>query len=106
MLRYTAAVLAYGLIAWMMWRLCAGGRMEDEMADGLRQGVQAPDEVVIDYTNHRGVRERRSVMPRAIFFGTSEFHPGPAQWFLSAYALDRRAERVFAMRGIHEWGVK
>lgn len=59
--------------------------------------------VTLDYTNHKGERGVRKVVPLNIFFGTSEWHPGPAQWFMNVLDLDRSAARVYAMKDIHHW---
>jgi len=58
--------------------------------------------VGIDYTNWRGERTLREIIPISIRFGTSEWHPEP-QWLLLAYDIDKQAEREFAMDGIHKW---
>lgn len=49
-----------------------------------------------DYVNHRGVAERRCVMPVHVRFGTSSYYPQP-QWLLLAYDYARKADREFAM---------
>lgn len=59
--------------------------------------------VVIDYTNHRGVREPRKVLPISISFTKSQWHPGGPRWILTAYAMDRREQREFALSNIHSW---
>lgn len=59
-------------------------------------------EVVIDYTNHRGVRGIRYIRPRLVYFGVTEFHQ-ESQWVMSAYDMTKQAERTFAMKDIHSW---
>ncbi len=71
------------------------------------QGVSPLDrrhaqQVIIDYTNHRGVRAERLIEPRTMWFGTSEWHDGQ-QWFLNAEDVEKRGVRDFAMRDIHRW---
>lgn len=61
--------------------------------------------VTIDYTNYRGERSLRRVLPLDILFGSTEFHPEP-QWLLTAIDEDKKAERVFAMKDIHSWTPK
>ena len=56
--------------------------------------------VAMLYTNYRGVREQRVVLPLSIFFGTSEYHSEP-QWLMQAYDFNREALRSFAMNSIH-----
>jgi predicted DNA-binding transcriptional regulator YafY len=58
--------------------------------------------VVIDYTNWRGRREKRTIRPRWLWFGSTEYHPEP-QWLLCAFDRDKEADRDFAMSGIHSW---
>lgn len=60
----------------------------------------------IDYTNHRGIREIRQIIPVRIWHGTSQYHNGE-QWFLEAIAVDRNhTKREYAMKSIHRWGVE
>jgi predicted DNA-binding transcriptional regulator YafY len=56
----------------------------------------------IDYTNWRGERAWRRVVPGALRFAATPWHPGP-QWLLDAYDLDRMQERTFSLADIHEW---
>ena len=65
-----------------------------------------PDKTIrIRYTNHRGETAVRRIEPIDIDFDSTEWHPEP-QWLLHAFDLDRKAERSFALRDIHEWDVK
>jgi predicted DNA-binding transcriptional regulator YafY len=56
--------------------------------------------VVIDYTNHRGERAERWILPEEMWFGESSYHDGP-QWFVRAFDMQKFAHRDFAMSGIH-----
>lgn len=58
--------------------------------------------VVIDYTNHAGVRRIRCVSPMGIRFDSSQWHPEP-QWLLDAYDIDKDDVRIFAVADIHRW---
>ena len=58
--------------------------------------------VIIDYTNYKGERERRTVTPKNIAFKSTEFHP-QTQWILHAYDEDKKEFRDFAMANIHSW---
>ncbi len=58
--------------------------------------------VVIRYTNYRGETALRRIMPKAVRFGSTEWHPAE-QWFLDAFDLDKGADRSFAMKDILEW---
>jgi predicted DNA-binding transcriptional regulator YafY len=57
---------------------------------------------VIDYTNWRGERKTRTIMPIGIHFGSNEWHPVP-QWMIYATDVDTGDDRWFAMAGIHSW---
>lgn len=59
-------------------------------------------EILIDYTNHRGQRGWRRIRPVRISFEESSWHPG-VQWILFAVDVDLEANREFAMKDIHAW---
>jgi predicted DNA-binding transcriptional regulator YafY len=60
-------------------------------------------DVLIDYTNYKGERALRHVIPINLWHGTTEHHPHPG-WLLQAYAMDRDgAVRDFSMDDIHSW---
>jgi hypothetical protein len=61
--------------------------------------------VTIDYTNYRGERGLRRILPLDIKFGSNEWHPEP-QWLLIAIDEDKKAERIFALKDIHSWTPK
>lgn len=60
--------------------------------------------VMIDYTNHRGERRIRTIRPKKIWFGLSQWHPGE-QWILTALDIQEHNHflKEFAMRNIHNW---
>lgn len=60
--------------------------------------------VVIDYTNHRRDRRKRTIHPREIIFTATDWHP--LGWVLKAWDVDSRAYRLFAMKDIHSWEEK
>lgn len=68
----------------------------------MRSQTVRQNTVLLDYTNHRGERATRIVLPVDLRFGTSPYHDG-AQWFLEAYDVAKGADRSFAMRDIHSW---
>lgn len=78
-------------------RLCEGGLRLDDFA-----GFSFPP-VTIDYTNYRGERRPRNIVPLSIRFGCTSDHP-EQQWLLDAQDVDKDARRTFAMRDIHAWG--
>jgi hypothetical protein len=65
-------------------------------------GRAANGRVVLDYTNHRGERSIRTVMPLTIKFGPTEHHPEP-QWILEAWDLEKAAHRSFPMKDIRSF---
>lgn len=50
-----------------------------------------------EYTNYRGEVSVRTVTPKGLRHGSTEWHPEP-QWLLVAFCHDRKAERHFALR--------
>jgi hypothetical protein len=60
--------------------------------------------VEVDYTNWRGVRRLRRLVPRTIRFGRSEFHDDE-QWLLVATCLESCRELEFSIKTIHSWRV-
>ena len=54
------------------------------------------------YRNHRGEESDRSVMPRRLWHGSTEWHREP-QWLLDAYCLTKNAQRTFAVKDVLEW---
>lgn len=61
-------------------------------------------EVVIDYTNHRGERRERRIIPnaRTLRFIATDHHP-KLQWVFDAWDVERNVERTFALRNVHSW---
>lgn len=59
-------------------------------------------EVIIDYTNWRGIRAERRIRPLRIVFENNEWHP-ETQWLLEATDLEKNEDRVFALANIHFW---
>jgi hypothetical protein len=60
--------------------------------------------IVIDYTNHRGVRALRRILPLRVKFEASAWHP-EAQWLLTAIDLVKGEVRAFALKDVHAWDV-
>lgn len=59
-------------------------------------------EVLIDYTNWRGERSTRRIIPLSIAFENNEWHP-ESQWLLEAVDVEKGDVRTFAMQNIHCW---
>ncbi|MDI9408721.1 MAG: hypothetical protein QM523_05695 [Candidatus Pacebacteria bacterium] len=58
--------------------------------------------VSIDYTNYRGERSFRKIIPVMVRYGSTDWHPEP-QWLLDAFDVEKEAERSFALKDIHQW---
>lgn len=58
--------------------------------------------VEIDYTNWRGERSKRRIVPMSIAWENNEWHP-ETQWILEALDVDKRESRSFALASIHSW---
>ncbi len=58
--------------------------------------------VTIEYTNYRGERGEREIIPQKIWFGATDWHP-EEQWLLDAHDVAKDALRNFAMKDIHAW---
>lgn len=63
------------------------------------------DKILIDYTNHAGVRSVREIVPARILLGATQWHP-ETQWMLDAHDVQKDDLRTFAMKDIHRWGVE
>lgn len=65
----------------------------------FRLGVptQSKEPVEITYTNWRGETSQRTIIPRGIWFGSTEWHPEP-QWLLRAFDVEKQAQRDFALK--------
>lgn len=69
------------------------------MADGLMSDER---EVRVHYTNWRGEKRWRRIIPTRIWFGSTKWHPEP-QWLLDALDLEKGEQRTFAMKEITDW---
>lgn len=56
---------------------------------------QAP--ITLTYTNWRGETAERTIVPKRVWFGVTEWHPEP-QWLLRAFDVEKRAERDFVLK--------
>lgn len=53
--------------------------------------------LTVNYTNWRGVRAVRRIIPVGVWFGSNPWHPED-QFFMSAWDVDKREMRDFAIR--------
>ncbi len=58
--------------------------------------------VTMVYTNYKGKTSVRHVIPKEIYFGYTDWHPED-QWLMSAYDVEKEADRTFAMKDIRAW---
>lgn len=58
--------------------------------------------VEIVYTNYRGETAKRQIIPKKIWFGSTEYHPDE-QWLLDAFDVGKQADRTFALKDITSW---
>lgn len=59
--------------------------------------VQPGAPVTLTYTNWKGETAERAIIPRRVWWGSTEWHPEP-QWLLTAFDVDKQAERDFALK--------
>lgn len=59
-------------------------------------------QVRIIYTNYKGIKKPRTIIPKRIEFKSTEYHK-EEQWILDAYDLDKKADRGFAVKDIEGW---
>lgn len=55
-------------------------------------------QIALNYTNWRGQRSLRHIIPKNLFFGSNEWHPEP-QWLIAAWDCDKKADRTFTLAG-------
>jgi predicted DNA-binding transcriptional regulator YafY len=68
--------------------------------------MQGPTQLLaaIDYTNHRGERRWRVILPHSIAYAQSIWHKEDGQqWILHATDVELNEKRDFKMADIHQW---
>lgn len=58
--------------------------------------------VMIDYTNYRGERKQRQILPLRFYYGSTQHHI-PQQYLCEAMDLEKGEVRTFALSNIHSW---
>jgi len=58
--------------------------------------------VTIDYTNYRGERATRRIVPVRMDWGKNQYHTKPC-WMITALDCDKDEIRTFAIKDIHSW---
>ena len=66
--------------------------------------MQENQVVEIIYTNWKGITATRRIIPKNIFFGSTEWHK-EEQWLLNAFDVDKQQDRAFALKDIKSWKV-
>lgn len=61
--------------------------------------------VSFEYTNWRGERRVREVIPDSVWFGSNEWHKEP-QWLLKAFDVEDGKEKSFSLKDIRNWQPK
>lgn len=76
----------------------------EEMGRIARAAILGESEALVDvdYTNWRGERRTRTIIPVSIRFGSTAWHTVP-QWLLSAVDIEDGRTKEFAMASMHEW---
>jgi hypothetical protein len=77
-----------------------GGQAEAmvrHMLEGLPVSQKEVVPVALTYTNYKGETASRTITPRSIWFGSTEWHPEP-QYLVRAFDHDKQAERDFALK--------
>jgi len=55
--------------------------------------------IVFKYKNYKGEISERRVLPKRVYFGSTEHHPHP-QLLMEAFDMEKNAIRTFALRDI------
>jgi len=58
--------------------------------------------VKVLYTNWRGETKIRTIIPKKIYYGSTDWHPKEG-WLLEAFDLDRNSERIYSLKDIKSW---
>jgi len=60
--------------------------------------------VKVEYKNWRGETAVRTIIPKRIYFGSTDWHPEEA-WLMEVFDIDRQAERIYSIKDIIKWGL-
>ena len=60
----------------------------------------AEQAIRVEYTNYRGETAVRSIVPKHLFWGSTEWHQ-ENQWLLWAFDIGKGADRAFALRDMN-----
>lgn len=62
--------------------------------------INVGDRIEFGYTNWKGEYSKRAAVVKDIAFGNVEWHDGK-QWIMTGFDLDKRLDRFFAMKDMH-----
>ena len=69
--------------------------VDNSPSSQLDEDDQKP--ITLRYTNWHGETAERTILPRRVWFGSTEWHTEP-QWFLEAHDVVKSEDRHFALR--------
>lgn len=61
--------------------------------------IKFGDSFAVHYTNYKGVRKKRNILPTSLWFGSTKHHPED-QWILTVWDLEKGDYRDFALKDI------
>ena len=77
---------------------CIDARKGYRAAQTIPSAPQPEGEpVTLTYTNWRGETAQRTITPKRIWWGATDWHPEP-QWLLTAFDAEKQADRDFALK--------
>lgn len=63
---------------------------------------ETPGVVQVVYTNWEGKTAIRTILPKRLYLGETEYHKGK-QYLLECFDVEKQATRTYAMKGIVKW---
>jgi len=79
--------------------LCDLDQFSYDPRDIPPQELAEAQPLTIQYTNWKGDTRERRILPKAVRFGATKWHPEP-QFLLRAFDVEKNAEREFALKDI------
>ncbi len=77
-------------------------KSEEIIHQALPDTLSADRIVRVMYTNWRGEKAERVIIPISISWSSTEWHP-QEQWLLKVWDIERQAYREYALKDIQEW---
>lgn len=82
-----------------------GQKMSKTKEVGSHPAIILDRAVNVRYKNYRGEVAVRSIVPREIYWGQTEYHPHD-QWLLKVWDVEKEAERIYSFKDIQEFDVR